>query len=87
MASHSPADRRRPARVGVTLALASAASVGLLGETGHADPQLTTEQARAQVATLYQQAEQATQRYDGANRCSSSRSAPPPTPTWSVPPS
>lgn len=66
MASHSPADRRRPARVGVTLALASAASVGLLGETGHADPQLTTEQARAQVATLYQQAEQATQRYDGA---------------------
>lgn len=69
------AHRRRPApaagpgataRAGVTLALASAASVALCAETAHADPQLTPEQARAQVADLYQQAEQATQAYDGA---------------------
>ncbi|WP_052397399.1 C40 family peptidase [Streptomyces sp. NRRL F-5123] len=53
-------------RVGVTLALASAASVTLLGETARAEPQLTPDQVRAQVATLYQQAEQATQEYDGA---------------------
>ncbi|MFI0940475.1 NlpC/P60 family protein [Streptomyces sp. NPDC021020] len=70
------AHRRRPPlaggpsaatkRVGVTLALASAASVTLLGEAAHAEPQLTPDQVRAQVATLYQQAEQATQEYDGA---------------------
>ncbi|MGW5350547.1 NlpC/P60 family protein [Streptomyces sp. NPDC004031] len=53
-------------RVGVTLALASAASVSLLGETAHAEPTLTPDQVRAQVATLYQQAERATQEYDGA---------------------
>lgn len=82
MASHSPTRthrRKRPAlagggarptrttaRIGVTLALASAASFSLLGETGHADPELTPDQVRAKVAALYQQAEQATEDYDGA---------------------
>jgi cell wall-associated NlpC family hydrolase len=57
---------RTTARIGVTLALASAASVSLLGETGHAEPKLTPDQARTKVAALYQQAEQATEEYDGA---------------------
>ncbi|WUH91401.1 NlpC/P60 family protein [Streptomyces sp. NBC_00433] len=58
--------RRTTARIGVTLALASAASVSLLGETGHAAPQPTPDQVRTQVAALYQQAERATEDYDGA---------------------
>lgn len=72
MASHSPAGETRSSRpsrplaAGVTLVLASAASVTLLGETAHADPRLTPAQAGAEVAALYQQAEQATQDYDGA---------------------
>jgi cell wall-associated NlpC family hydrolase len=33
---------------------------------GHADPKPTAEQVKAQVEALYQQAEQATQQYDGA---------------------
>lgn len=57
---------RTTARIGVTLAIASAASVTLLGETGHADPTLTPDQVRTKVAALYQQAEQATEDYDGA---------------------
>ncbi|SHK63040.1 C40 family peptidase [Actinacidiphila paucisporea] len=57
---------RTTARIGVTLALASAASVSLLGETGHAAPKLTPDQVRTKVAALYQQAEQATEDYDGA---------------------
>jgi cell wall-associated NlpC family hydrolase len=78
------AHRKRPAlaggpgltaRVGVTLALASAASATLCTETGHADPQLTPEQARTQVAALYQQAEQATQAYDGAKEQADTASA------------
>ncbi|MFI0898787.1 NlpC/P60 family protein [Streptomyces sp. NPDC020983] len=79
------AHRRRPPsaggpasatkRVGVTLALASAASVSLLGETAHAEPRLTPDQVRAQVAALYQQAEQATQDYDGAKERADSANA------------
>ncbi|WP_327289151.1 C40 family peptidase [Streptomyces sp. NBC_01198] len=57
---------RTTARIGVTLVLASAATVSLFGEAGNAAPQLTPDQVRAKVAALYQQAEQATQDYDGA---------------------
>ncbi|WP_329175449.1 C40 family peptidase [Streptomyces sp. NBC_01477] len=57
---------RTTVRISVTLALASAASVSLFGETGYADPQLTPAQVGTKVAALYQQAEQATEDYDGA---------------------
>ncbi|WP_370092976.1 NlpC/P60 family protein [Streptacidiphilus sp. MAP12-20] len=54
------------ARAAATLATAAAASVAVLAQPGHADPQPTAGQVKAQVDTLYQQAEQATQKYDGA---------------------
>lgn len=70
MASH-----RRPrerglagttARTAAGLALAGAASVTVFGEAGHAEPRLTTDEARARVDRLYEEAEQATERYNGA---------------------
>ncbi|MFG1808874.1 NlpC/P60 family protein [Streptomyces sp. NPDC049040] len=69
------ASTRTTARIGVTLALASAASVSLLAETGHAEPQLTPDQVRTQVTALYQQAEQATEDYDGAKEQADTASA------------
>jgi cell wall-associated NlpC family hydrolase len=69
------ASHRRPKERGLTgttartaagLALAGAASVTMFGETGHAEPRLTTEEARARVDRLYEEAEQATERYNGA---------------------
>lgn len=78
MASHSPRSHRRPtaaraftartsARTAVTLALASAASVTLFGETGNAQPRPATPgEVKAEVDALYQQAEAATESYDGA---------------------
>lgn len=81
MASHS----RRPvlaggrtrttARISVTLALASAASVSLLGETGYAGPRPTPDQVRTKVAALYQAAEQATEDYNGAKEQADKASA------------
>ncbi|MYS19404.1 Cell wall-associated hydrolase, NlpC family [Streptomyces sp. DvalAA-14] len=58
--------RSTMSRAACTLALASAASVSLFGETGQAEPRLTPEQVKAQVDVLYRQAEQATDQYDGA---------------------
>ena len=77
MASHSPRSHRRPtaarttarttARTAVTLALASAASVTVFGETGNAQPQAATPgEVKAEVDALYQQAETATEQYNGA---------------------
>lgn len=66
---------RGTARIGVTLALASAASVSLLGETGHAEPKPTPDQVKAKVAALYEQAEQATEDYDGAKEQADSASS------------
>jgi cell wall-associated NlpC family hydrolase len=77
MASHSPRSHRRPtaarltarasARTAVTLALASAASVTLFGETGNAQPGAATPgEVKAEVDALYQQAEAATESYNGA---------------------
>ncbi|WP_456300476.1 NlpC/P60 family protein [Streptacidiphilus rugosus] len=54
------------ARTAATLATAAAASVAVLAQPGHAAPQPTASQVKAQVDALYQQAEQATQQYDGA---------------------
>ncbi|SEL08099.1 C40 family peptidase [Streptacidiphilus jiangxiensis] len=54
------------ARTAATLATAAAASVVVLTQPGHADPKPTAAQVKAQVDALYQQAEQATQQYDGA---------------------
>ncbi|WP_405586449.1 C40 family peptidase [Streptomyces sp. NBC_01190] len=71
MASHSRDPHLRKTRFAVSrmalaLALASAASVTLLGETGQAEPQPTLRQVKAKVDTLYRQAEQATEDYNGA---------------------
>ncbi len=54
------------ARTAATIALAGAATATGFDGTGHADPQLTPEQVRAKVAKLYQQAEVATEKYNGA---------------------
>jgi len=71
----SVASHRRPkqrgltgpgSRAAVTLAIAGAASMTTLTEAGHADPQPTTAQVKATVDRLYQDAETATESYDGA---------------------
>ncbi|MFC5906923.1 C40 family peptidase [Streptacidiphilus monticola] len=56
------------ARTAATMAAAAAASVGILAQAqpGHAAPRPTPQQVKAQVDALYQQAEKATQDYDGA---------------------
>lgn len=70
MASHRRPKERglagTTARTAAGLALAGAASVTLFGEAGHAEPRLTTDEARARVDRLYEEAEQATERYNGA---------------------
>jgi len=73
MASHSrrptaPTASRATARAAVSLALASAASVSLLGESARGEPRPTAGAVKAQVADLYRQAEEATERYDGARQ-------------------
>ncbi|MEG8276968.1 C40 family peptidase [Streptomyces sp. AHA2] len=70
MAAHRK-PRQRPmaggtARTAATIALASAATATGLDGTGHAEPQLTPGQVRAEVAELYRQAEAATEKYNGA---------------------
>ncbi|MFD5543993.1 NlpC/P60 family protein [Streptomyces sp. NPDC127079] len=54
------------ARAAVTLALAGAATATGFDGTGHAEPRLTPAQVKAKVDQLYQEAEAATQKYDGA---------------------
>jgi cell wall-associated NlpC family hydrolase len=54
------------ARTAATLALAGAATATALDGTGHAAPQLTPAQVKAKVDKLYQEAEAATEKYDGA---------------------
>ncbi|MEU3187077.1 NlpC/P60 family protein [Streptomyces sp. NPDC006923] len=53
-------------RTAVTLALAGAASVAAFDGPADADPRLTPAQVRAKVDKLYEQAEAATERYNGA---------------------
>ncbi|MCM2426664.1 C40 family peptidase [Streptomyces sp. RKAG337] len=70
MASHRKPKQRSltgtTARTAATLAMAGAASVTAFGETGHADPQLSVGEVKTQVDALYEQAEQATEQYNGA---------------------
>ncbi|MER6024880.1 NlpC/P60 family protein [Streptomyces sp. NPDC001851] len=54
------------ARTAATLALAGAATAAGFDGTGHAEPQLTPAQVKAKVDKLYQEAEAATEKYNGA---------------------
>ncbi|SPF04987.1 putative endopeptidase precursor [Streptomyces sp. MA5143a] len=53
-------------RTAATLALAGAATATGFDGTGHADPHLTPEQIKAKVDKLYEEAEVATDKYNGA---------------------
>ncbi|MEU6087504.1 NlpC/P60 family protein [Streptomyces sp. NPDC047085] len=70
MAAHRKS-RPRPlggntARTAATLALAGAATATVFDGTGHAQPELTPAQVKAKVDKLYQEAEAATEKYNGA---------------------
>ncbi len=54
------------ARTAATIALAGAATATGFDGTGHAEPQLTPGQVKAKVDKLYQEAEAATEKYNGA---------------------
>ncbi|MFD7612673.1 NlpC/P60 family protein [Streptomyces sp. NPDC059828] len=54
------------ARTALTVALAGAATGTLYEGAGHAEPGATPEQLRAKADTLYREAEEATERYNGA---------------------
>jgi cell wall-associated NlpC family hydrolase len=54
------------ARTAFTLALAGAATATAFDGTGQAEPNLTSAQVKAKVAKLYQEAEEATEKYNGA---------------------
>lgn len=62
--------RHRPlgntARTAATLALAGAATATAFEGTGHAEPELTPTEVEAKVDKLYQEAEVATEKYNGA---------------------
>ncbi|MFJ8634450.1 NlpC/P60 family protein [Streptomyces sp. NPDC093568] len=70
MASHRKPRRRSTggstARTAWTIALAGAATATGLDGTGHAEPQLTPAQVKAKVDRLYEEAEVATEKYNGA---------------------
>lgn len=74
MASHRKPRQRQPlggtartARTAATLALAGAATAGTAFEgTGHADPRPTTAQVKTRVERYQREAEEATERYNGA---------------------
>ncbi|WP_328449110.1 NlpC/P60 family protein [Streptomyces sp. NBC_00386] len=70
MAAHRKARQRsvggNTARTAVTIALAGAATATGFDGVGHADPQLSAAQVKARVDKLYEEAEAATQKYDGA---------------------
>ncbi|MFF8842479.1 NlpC/P60 family protein [Streptomyces sp. NPDC015127] len=54
------------ARTAATLALAGAATSTALDGSAHAEPRLTPAQLKARVDKLYQEAEEATEKYNGA---------------------
>ncbi|MFJ7151904.1 NlpC/P60 family protein [Streptomyces sp. NPDC100445] len=70
MAAHRKPRQRslggHTARTAATLALAGAATATAFDGTGHAEPQLTPGQVKAEVNRLYREAETATEKYDGA---------------------
>ncbi|MEU1848006.1 NlpC/P60 family protein [Streptomyces sp. NPDC019990] len=70
MAAHRKPRRRsasgNTARTAATIALAGAATATGFDGTGHAEPQLTPRQVKAEVDELYREAEAATEKYHGA---------------------
>ncbi|GAA2626326.1 C40 family peptidase [Streptomyces vastus] len=70
MAAHRKPRQRslggNTARTAFTIALAGAASATSFDGAGHAEPRLTPDQVRAKVDKLYQEAEVATEKYNGA---------------------
>lgn len=70
MAAHRKPRQRsvggNTARTAWTIALAGAATATGFDGTGHAEPQLTPAQVKAKVDKLYQEAEVATEKYNGA---------------------
>ncbi|CAM5369713.1 NlpC/P60 family protein OS=Streptomyces alboniger OX=132473 GN=CP975_21435 PE=3 SV=1 [Streptomyces alboniger] len=70
MAAHRKPRQRsvsgNTARAAATIALAGAATATGFDGTGHAEPQLTPAQVKAKVDRLYQEAEVATEKYNGA---------------------
>ncbi|MGW4755240.1 NlpC/P60 family protein [Streptomyces chartreusis] len=70
MAAHRKPRQRsaggNTARTAWTIALAGAATATGFDGTGHAEPQLTPAQVKAKVDKLYQEAEAATEKYNGA---------------------
>ncbi|MET8075048.1 NlpC/P60 family protein [Streptomyces sp. NPDC005303] len=63
---HSRSAGGHTVRTAATIALAGAASATGFNGIGHAEPQLTPEQVKAKVDRLYQEAEAATEKYNGA---------------------
>ncbi|MEU5662795.1 C40 family peptidase [Streptomyces longwoodensis] len=70
MAAHRKSRQRslsgHTVRTAATLALAGAATATAFDGTGHAEPALTPAQVKAKVDKLYQEAEVATEKYNGA---------------------
>ncbi|MFC8346178.1 NlpC/P60 family protein [Streptomyces sp. NPDC057280] len=70
MAAHRKPRQRsvggNTARTAATIALAGAATATGFDGTGHAEPNLTPAQVKAKVDKLYQEAEVATEKYNGA---------------------
>ncbi|MFI8530711.1 NlpC/P60 family protein [Streptomyces aquilus] len=70
MAAHRKPRQRsvggNTARTAATIALAGAATATAFDGTGHAEPNLTPAQVKAKVDKLYQEAEVATEKYNGA---------------------
>ncbi|MGW4166862.1 NlpC/P60 family protein [Streptomyces chartreusis] len=70
MAAHRKPRQRsaggNTARTAWTIALTGAATATGFNGTGHAEPQLTPAQVKAKVDKLYQEAEAATEKYNGA---------------------
>ncbi|MFF1548285.1 NlpC/P60 family protein [Streptomyces sp. NPDC058291] len=70
MAAHRKPRQRslggHTARTAFTLALAGAATATAFDGTGQAEPNQTPAEVRAKVAKLYQEAEEATEKYNGA---------------------
>ncbi|MFD9467057.1 NlpC/P60 family protein [Streptomyces sp. NPDC060027] len=70
MAAHRRTKQRsiggNTARTAVTIALAGAATATGFDGIGHADPQLSPTQVKAKVDKLYEEAEAATEKYNGA---------------------
>ncbi|QGV78988.1 C40 family peptidase [Streptomyces ficellus] len=66
MAAHrKPRQHPLSGRAAVTLALAGAATATAFEGSGHAEPRQTPAQVRAQADRLYQEAEEATEKYNG----------------------